>query len=407
MNTYKRWLMIVIGIGAALLGAALDVNAQSEGILYGKVHTVKTVYTGPIRWGSEEVLWTDLFNAVKVETRFDDIVSEQDRKNALSDYDWNISSIWNDNPAHQFRCQFGNIKALIPTSRGRVKLVLKDDSELLIEGEGYNDIGTRVHVLDDELGTVSLDWDKIEKIEFTGAPKKLGATFGLPLFGTVETARKEKITGYIVWDNDERTSIDKLDGDSEDGKVALKFQDIQSIQKSGRGCYVRLNSGRELQMTGSNDVNEENRGVFVITPDVGVIGVSWRAFRSLTFAKPEFPMPSFESFTAPRAVRGTVSRFDGDDLKGQVVYDVDEYLDFELIEGSENGIEYIIPMKNIKRITPKNADFSAVELRSGKTLLLGDARDVSSENGGIIVLRNGKSGAVYVRWRNLNEIVFE
>lgn len=406
MNTTKRWLIIVCGVAIAILTLTVETMAQSnEGYLYAKVHTSRTVYTGPIRWGAEEVLWSDVFNAAKSDDHFETMVDKDDQ--SLLDYDWNFRSIWSDNPAHQFNIQFGNIKTLTPLSKGRARITLKNDAEIVLRGEGYNDLESRIQIIDEELGVVGIDWEKIEKIEFLPTPKKLNLIFGKPLFGTVETARREKFTGYIVWDNDERVGNDKLDGDSEDGKMSLKFDDVASIQRSGGGCDVKLKSGREFYMDGSNDVDEGNRGVLVINPEIGIIKVSWKAFRNVTFTEPGFAIQSFDAFDKPAMLKGTVSRLDGNDLSGQIVFDLDETINFELIEGIENDIEYQVPLKNIRRITPKNSDFSSVELVSGKTLLLGDMRDVSSDNGGILVFEKGDKKPQYIRWRQVNEVVFK
>ncbi len=54
-------------------------------------------------------------------------------------------------------------------------------------------------------------------------------------------------------------------------------------------------------------------------------------------------------------------------------------------------------MKNIRSITPKNYDYSQVELVSGQTLLLGDGRDVSARNAGLLVFQKGKKDPVFIR----------
>ncbi|MEJ0031424.1 MAG: hypothetical protein WDO15_14085 [Bacteroidota bacterium] len=63
-------------------------------------------------------------------------------------------------------------------------------------------------------------------------------------------------------------------------------------------------------------------------------------------------------------------------------------------------------MKNIHTITPKNYDYSQVTLRSGQSFLLGDGRDVSEKNAGVLVFQKGKKDPVYISWRRINEITF-
>lgn len=398
-------MLLIAGIAVALMAFVVETHAQShEGFIYGKVYTNRSTYTGPIRWGKEEVLWTDIFNAAKTDKSFEKLVPKEN-SGSWSDYDWSFGSIWESSTTHQFTAQFGNFKEMRMISDDEVIIKLKNGGEIRVEDDG-NDIGEKVQVMDPELGIINIDWDNIDRIEFLPTPSKLSQTFGMPLYGTVEGVRKEKYTGFIVWDNDERLTTDKLDGDSDDGDVAIEFKDIVTIEKRGRGSYVTTKTGRELYLTNSNDVDEENRGVMVVTPDLGVIKFSWDAFRKLTLATPKTTGPAYNDFTAPKLMTGTVSRLDGGDVSGQIVFDIDETIDFELIEGVENDIEYMIPLKNIRSITPKNYDYSQVDLITGESFVLGDGRDISGKNAGLLVIQKGKKDPVYVSWRRINQITF-
>ena len=409
--TEKNWLkgiLIVTGIVVALAVVALEGHAQSnEGYLYGKVYTNRDTYIGPIRWGGEEVMWTDLFNASKVDNNFVKMVPKEEQKEWWQEYDWSFSGIWRvKGTTHQFNIQFGNIKELNDLHSDEVTMKLKNGVDIRIDGSGTNDVGSSVQVLDDELGVVSIPWDRLTRIEFLPTPEKLDKVFGLPLFGTVEGMRREKYTGYVVWDNDERLQGDKLDGESNDGDVSIKFADIESIEKEARGCRVKLKSGREVYLSGTNDVNSGNRGVWVAHPEYGVIKFSWDGFRKIQFEKVNAKPQSYSQFPTPSGIIGSVSLLDGDEYKGRIIYDVDESLDMEHIEGRENDIEYQIPIRLIKRITPKNFDYSLIELRSGKSLLLGGMRDVSDGNSGLLVFPKGKKEPVHISWKKINEIVF-
>lgn len=408
--SYKKRLIIVLGIAIALAAFVVETKAQShEGYMYARVHTDRTTYVGPIRWGNEEVFWSDLFNAAKSTNDYERLVPK-DSKNEdwWSSYDWNFSSIWEDKEtSHQFNCQFGNIKELIPMSRGRVTIKLKNGGEQILEGEGYNDVGATIQVLDEELGTVGINWDNISRIEFLPTPAKLEQVFGVPLYGTVEGGRREKYTGIILWDNDERLLTDKLDGDEGSRDVSIKFSDVASITKNGNGCDVKLKSGRELYLDGSNDVNSGNRGIWVLNPDYGIIKFSWKSFRQVTFATAPNAGLSYTDFATPKPLQGTVSTLDDDQFTGRIIFDIDEVLDFEMVEGKENDIEYSIPLKNIRKIVPKNSDYSQVELKTGQALFIGEQRDVSEDNSGTLVFIKGKKEPVYVPWRKINEITFQ
>ena len=410
IKAYVRGIVLVVGMVVAFLAMALESPAQLlDGYLYGRVHTERTTYVGPIRWGGEEVFWSDLFNGAKRNNDYAKLVPQQSSdKDWWSNYNWTFSSIWeNKSTSHQFTCQFGNIKEIVTTGRSYVVLKLKNGGELQVSGEGYNDLDSKIQVFDDELGTVSIPWERITRVEFLPTPAKLNQIFGQPLYGTVEGVRREKYTGFIVWDNDERLGSDKLDGDADDGDVSIRFQEIESIERNGNGCEVKLKSGRQLFLDNSNDVNNENRGVLVIDPNYGVIEFSWNAFKRVTFTPVSNSGLGYNQYPAPKPIEGTVSLLDGDEITGRIIYDIDEALDFEIIEGKENGIEYHLPIRNIKRITPKNNNYSLIELRSGQTLLLGSQRDVSDDNSGLLVFGKGKKEAVHVPWQKINEITFQ
>lgn len=408
MRPLYRNIITLLGTLVALLAWAVESPAQShEGFIYGKIYTSRNTYTGPIRWGTEEVMWTDMFNAAKTDDSYEKLVPEQkDNEVSWFSYNWNFGSIWENVSTHQFTSQFGNFKEMRMSSRGEVLITLKHGGAIEVKDDG-NDMGEKVQVIDADFGAVNIDWDNIDKIEFLPTPANLPTTFGMPLYGTVVGERNEKFTGFIVWDNDERLTTDKLDGDSRDGDVSLRFGEIASIEKSGGGSDIVLKSGRELHLTGSNDVNHENRGVLVVVPEIGIVKFSWEAFSKVTFTTPENTGPSFDSFTAPKFRSGTVKLLNDTQFSGRLIYDIDEALDFEMIEGKENGIEYNIVLKNIKKITPRNADYSMVELVSGQTLLLGDGRDVSESNAGILVFMKGKKDPAYVPWRRIDQIIFD
>ncbi|MEJ0031420.1 MAG: hypothetical protein WDO15_14065 [Bacteroidota bacterium] len=67
---------------------------------------------------------------------------------------------------HQFSCQFGDIKSIEPQGSKWVDVTLRNGTKLELSGEGYNDVGLDIRVIDRELGEVELYWNRIEKIEF-------------------------------------------------------------------------------------------------------------------------------------------------------------------------------------------------------------------------------------------------
>ena len=414
VNRNKRILQLLLGIAIAIFIGLTELKAQStEGFIYGKVFTRDTEYIGQLRWGNEEAYWHEHFNASKVSNEHSRALDRyRDRnkdKDSWRNMDWRISSIWEDKAktVHQFGCQFGDIQQIKNYGGSRVVIMLKNGEEMELSGSGYNDIGTKVKVLDQELGEITIDWDRIDKIEFMPTPKNLSRTFGDPVYGTVKTYRNGDIEGYVVWDHDERLGTDKLDGDARDGDVSIHFDKIKSIRRDRDGSDVELLSGRRFYLTGSNDVNNSNRGIIVHVDGVGEVDIPWREFDAVEFKKPKSSGMAYSNYTTPRGLRGKVMKYRGGEVSGDIVFDLDESMEIEILEGKDNQIEYKIPFRNIKSIAPRNYNFSTVKMRNGKEILLGDGRDVSDNNAGLFVYEKGSSDPVYIEWRDVTEVIFD
>ena len=393
--------------------------AQNDGYLYGKVTTIDDKeYTGAIRWGKEEVFWTDLFNASKERNENLDFLSRRDREDLERDYyrnngDWGrrvsnwFGSDWyrnGDNDfKHQFVVQFGEIESIRPYRRQGADLVLRSGEKVEVEGQGYNDIGTDVKVMDDEIGEIELDWDRIESIQFMKAPSKFDK-FGEALYGTVETYNGT-FTGYVQWDHDERLSTDKLDGKSEDGDVSIAFGKIASIDNDGRRSDVQLKSGRRLTLYGTNDVNYENRGIIVTSEEFGRVDIPWREFKGVKFTDPKDKLVGYGEYSRARDLTGTVKVQGGETLEGRIIFDLDETKDYEILHGEDDELQFLIPFRQIKYISPKSYRYSNIELKNGTKLTLGNAQDVSDKNTGILVFTGG-ADPTYVRWEDVREITF-
>lgn len=413
LEKYKRIAQLVAGVAVVIIILATEVKAQSDaGFIYGKVVTIDNTFRGQIRWGKEEAFWNDHFNAMKLyKNDYQYVVTEKEKSgSSWSNFDWNLFSIWEDkrggSVSHQFTCQFGDMRQMEITGESRVKLVLKNGVVLEVGGDGYNDIGTDVTVLDEELGEIKVKWNRLRKIEFMPTPD-LRTNLGEPLYGTVHTIRKGEFSGFIQWDHDERLGTDKLDGSTSDGKVSIPFDQIRQITKYERGSKVVLKSGRELYVTGSNDVNAENRGVIISMEGVGKISVPWKAFQKVVFSDTKGSGAGYTQYRAPEGLHGKVQQYDGTTTSGRIIYDLDETWELEIIEGNDDEIGYEVPLRNIKRIAPKNYDYSTVELRNGDKLLLGGGRDVSERNAGLLIFENGGKSPVHIPWKNIAEITFD
>lgn len=400
-------------LALTLAGLHFAQAQNDEGFIYGRVTTIDDdVYEGPLRWGKEEVYWTDIFNAGKEDNEnieylsrreYDDL--ERRRKSYVGrvvhwSWDWD----WDRDFSHQFGCQFGELRRMVVTGRNRINVELQNGVMMELTGEGYNDVGTKIRVIDQEMGEVELRWSRVDQVEFLSTPKKIKRKFGEPLYGTVET-RDDKFTGYIQWDHDERVGTDELDGDTRDGDLSIEFGRIESIERDGGGSTVVLKSGRELYLDGSNDVGSGHRGV-IVTTDFGRVDIKWREFEKVTFTKAPGSGESYGSFKNQQELMGTVVDEDGKSYKGKIVYDLDEAYDFEILHGEDrNEIEYLIPFDKIASITPRGYNESEVSLKNGNKLRLEESQDVSEDNTGVLIFED-KNDPTYVRWGDIQEIKF-
>ena len=275
-----------------------------------------------------------------------------------------------------------------------------------IAGGNSEDLGGSIGVLDFELGEVKLSWGRIDKVEFMAAPKGYKETFGEPIYGIVNAGRKGTFKGLIEWDSDERFMDEILDGKDRDGDKKVPFRSIQKIEKNRNGDDLTLRSGRTLYLTGSNDVNDGNRGILIHDPEVGQVKVPWRDFIDLEINNDESLGMSYDDFPVSKGINATVITIQGDEFKGLLAFDLDEAWEFEVLDANDDNVAYQIPFRNIKSITPKNYNYSMVELKNGERLLLGDHRDVSRENAGVLVFVSKSGDPEYIRWEDIKNITF-
>jgi len=261
-------------------------------------------------------------------------------------------------------------------------------------------------VEDEELGLVKIPWNRIKKVEFSEADGDGPLMLGEHLYGQVRTYGNEKLEGYIIWDADERLGGEKLDGEVKGEDVSIPFKNIASIEGGKNGSEVTLKSGRSIYMTGTNDVNDGNRGIVVMDPEIGYIEIPWNDFDKIDFSEPRTDL-SYDDFRKPKGIYGQVYTRNDRSYSGRLVYDLDEYWELEMIEGKDGKLEYSIPIRNIQRIEPKNDSYSEIRLKNGDVLLLGKLRDVTRSNAGILVISGNDKKTNYIDWDDILEIVFD
>jgi hypothetical protein len=260
--------------------------------------------------------------------------------------------------------------------------------------------------MDNEKGLVNLPWEKIKKVEFLNTTINSLQVFGDPVSGTVQTTQGA-FTGLIEWDQDERLTTDILDGDFEEEGMKIPFSEILTIYKKGEGSHVILATGEDYYLTGSNDVNGENRGIVIPVNEQGRIVVPWEEFVKVTFnTNNEYKGLAYNDFPIPQTLKGTVFAKNGQTYAGLLLFDIDESFDIEFLQGKIRNIEYQIPFRNIVSISPIDDASSTVLLSNGEKLILCCMQDVTSANDGIMIYENNSSYTI-ISWDELVEVRFK
>lgn len=261
--------VLAVEFGAAPTGVASPSGRRLHG-------TVKdrwgNEYTGFIAWGADKILDTDLLEGREGPTRR--------------------------------QIPFGRIAAVEKTEVG-ARVALTDGPSIEMAGPG--DVGTgsrRILVSDPGLGWMEVRWRDLESVRFhppSRTPAYEDFDGGRPLMGTVVTREGHELTGRIRWDADEEDSWELLDGSREGVSFDVELGHVATIERLleqavtvsvGAGVAVdrerrdgvraTLRDGRVLELTGSNDVSRNNKGIWVRPdPESEWIAVRWEDFKLL------------------------------------------------------------------------------------------------------------------------------
>jgi hypothetical protein len=398
----KQYLLVLLSLAGSLLAGTVDAH-QLQGFLYGTVETRSgQEYTGVIRWGKEESFWDDHFNSVKEDLPFRKYLPEGERRQRknIEIFGKGMDVTWEgDYAARQFVARFGDIVSIEPAGKERANVQLKGGIVERVNG-GSNDIGIEITIHDEGLGEMKVPWERIDKITFRSTPSSVDVR-ARRLFGNVTTDAGE-FTGFIQWDSDECLSTDKLDGESEDGKMSIAFEKIRSITREGSHSLVRLADGRQLTLSGSNDVDESIRGILVEDPRYGRVKIGWKAFEQATFRDNEDTGRAYDDYRASQEIRGTVRGTDGQVHSGRIAIDLDEAHTWEFLNGSRAYIDYLVPLESVRSIEPQRRG-SLVVLRGGAQLDLREGKDVSDESDGVLIWTR-ESMKTYMSWSDVERI---
>ena len=226
--------------------------------LYGTVTTRRgDEFTGFIGWDVDEIYDLDILDG-----------SERNRKRKI---------------------EFGKIEMIERISSNSAEVTLKSGKKMRLSDSNDIDSGNRgIAIADQNLGRVNVEWDDFDYIVFTdppGQPSYDDYDGGKRIRGTVYTADDESFTGDIRWDDDEEYTWEFLDGYDHDIEFDIEFTFIDKIERSSyRSSRVTLKDGREFKLRGSNDIDGDNKGIFIFTDDGDEIIVDWDEFDRVEFS---------------------------------------------------------------------------------------------------------------------------
>jgi hypothetical protein len=236
-----------------------DTMKMPETRLYGTVETRRgDVFKGFITWDVDELFYSDILDG-----------EEKD---------------------HTRKIPFGKIKSIERRSSSSAWVTLRNGDRMRLSGTNDIDSGNRgIMVHDPDYGWVTVDWDDFDRMEILDEGDKHPVRYDQfpeikPLMGVVYDEDGKRYEGKIRWDNDETESWELLDGEYKDLDIDVEFSQIDRIEKvSSRSAKITLKNGNSFKLSGSNDVNDENKGIYVTTRDGDEIQLDWEDFDRAEF----------------------------------------------------------------------------------------------------------------------------
>jgi hypothetical protein len=225
--------------------------------LYGTLTTRRgDEFTGLVTWDMDEIFPTDLLDG--------------------------------DERDHRRKIEFDKIIAIERYGSRGAEIRLNSGDKMILRGTNdVNDGNRGILIADPGFGQVKVDWREFEKLEFERARGDVSFNDfdgGRPLRGAIHTENGEEYRGPIRWDNDEEYTWELLDGNYHDMEFDIELGLIRSIEKqSFASSKITLLDGRTFELRDSNDVDESNKGIFVMLDNDEEILVEWRDFRRVDF----------------------------------------------------------------------------------------------------------------------------
>ncbi|MBD3179400.1 MAG: hypothetical protein GF417_07205 [Candidatus Latescibacteria bacterium] len=407
----NKILLIIVGAAALFFLACTGQSLAGEGRIYGRVIMRDgNRYQGMIRWDRNEGSWIDMLhgNMELIHDGGDNCRGEEDRE-TISIFGFiKIETDSDDLDITRSAVSFGHIRSIEVLDDESARITLKSGHQMEFEG-GSSDIGDsnrEILVEDRREGKFEVQWNDIDRIEFTETAPGLKSTFGERLYGTLKTGSGDTYTGWICWDEDELFGKDLLDGDQGTLTREIGFSLISSIRRqNSESAVVTLESGKEMVLDNSNDVDDSNRGIVVYVDRFGLVTVYWDEFHSLDFEDQPYIL-RYEDFDGGRQLYGTVFAGDGSSYTGRIRWDNDEEWSWDFLDGEFRDVEYEVEFGNIRSIERRSRDSAVVVLNDGSTFIMSGSNDVNYKNKGIYIMQEtGEQKRIC--WDEFSRVLFE
>jgi len=188
------------------------------------------------------------------------------------------------------KIKFGALQAIERRNSKSAVLIMKNGDQVVLRGTNDVDDSNRGIVITDlEIGEIVVGWDDFDRLNLEKAPAEARYdrfTGGKYIEGTVSTQDGQKYTGTIKWDDDEEYTWEFIDGYYRDIDFNIEFANIAEIRHKGsRSAEVVLRNGRVFRLRGSNDVDEDNKGIYIEGSDGEEVRIDWDEFESAVFVK--------------------------------------------------------------------------------------------------------------------------
>ncbi len=225
--------------------------------LFGTLISEAGTFTGFIQWDLDECLATDVL----------------DGESADGDHE----------------IPMGQLATIERRTRSSARVTFNDGRTLVLDGtKDVDHRNSGIFVETNDLGRVLVSWDAFERLDFSPPPNS-GPTYDSyaptrPLHARIATRDGQNLQGRMVYDLDESSTAEILNGEGEGVEYHIPFSLISRIEPLDDSSRITLVSGTSLHLDGVVDVDNGNSGILIFESDQGPAKhIPWRNVAQIDF----------------------------------------------------------------------------------------------------------------------------